>query len=182
MRPHVIFLDMRWPSLNERFWAKVEKTDPCWLWYGSKRTFGHGRLKLGKHTLAAHRVSWEIHFGNIPNGLCVLHRCDNPSCVRPDHLFLGTKSDNNVDRDSKDRQAKGDRNGSRIHRDRMPRGVANIATKLTPSDVIEIRRRFASGETQTRIAKDFPVCQSQNSHSGWHRHRRASRPARNGHW
>jgi len=154
---------MRWPPLEERFWSKVEKTDSCWLWRGATRKFGYGRMKSNGHILVTHRISWEIHNGPIPKGLCVLHRCDNPACVNPAHLFLGTKSENNLDRDSKNRQAKDGRSGVRLHPECLLRGILNPMSKLTPSDVAEIRQRYASGETQTSIAKDFPVCQAHIS-------------------
>jgi hypothetical protein len=154
---------MRWPHIYERFWLKVHKTQSCWLWIGAKWPFGHGKIKNGKRTLVAHRISWEIHFGVIPDGLCVLHKCDIPSCVNPDHLFLGTKTDNNLDRDSKNRQASGDRSGLRVHPDRVCRGEKQWNSKLTPSDVDEIRLRFSMGESQTSLSKIFPVCQSHIS-------------------
>lgn len=85
-------------ELAKRFWPKVEKTEHCWTWSGAKNRRGYGWLHNGSRTtrkpMRAHRASWEIHFGKIPDGLWVLHRCDNPPCVRPDHLFLGTRTDN----------------------------------------------------------------------------------------
>lgn len=91
--------------LAVRFWAKVEKTPTCWEWRGATVT-GYGHISmggvLGKIRLA-HRISWEMHNGPIPDGLHVCHRCDNPKCVRPDHLFLGTDLDNAQDRDAKGR-------------------------------------------------------------------------------
>ncbi|MCK4306058.1 MAG: HNH endonuclease [Candidatus Eisenbacteria sp.] len=85
-------------ALAARFWEKVEKSPGCWMWTGNKvsdkpnrgyeRIWADGKMKL------AHRVSWEMVSGPIPEGMQILHRCDNPSCVRPDHLFMGTRSDN----------------------------------------------------------------------------------------
>jgi hypothetical protein len=90
-------------DIEVRFWAKVCKTDTCWLWTGVK-SVGYGHMWDGsgrpKH---AHRLSWEIHHGPIPSGMDVLHRCDTPACVRPDHLFIGTASDNMLDAVSKGR-------------------------------------------------------------------------------
>jgi len=79
----------------ERFWAKVSKTGSCWLWTASVSPDGYGRFNPAhSRTLYAHRYSWELHYGPIPRGLRVLHGCDTPPCVRPDHLHLGTDADN----------------------------------------------------------------------------------------
>ena len=93
-------------SLAERFWAKVDKTGGCWIWTACKDRYGYGFIAMkidGKWTgrVRASRVGWELTYGPIPKGLLVCHHCDNPSCVRPDHLFLGTKSDNALDAVSK---------------------------------------------------------------------------------
>lgn len=95
-------------SLIDRFWSFVTKGDGCWVWSGSKNPKGYGQIQKGRRgagmrPLLSHRVSWEIHFGSIPNGMKVLHHCDNPSCVRPDHLFLGTDADNTADMIKKER-------------------------------------------------------------------------------
>ena len=87
----------------EGFFRRVEKTDQCWLWLAGKNKDGYGKVKIHGRSLQAHRVSWEIHHGPIPAGLNVLHRCDNPACVNPAHLFVGTALDNNRDRDAKGR-------------------------------------------------------------------------------
>lgn len=87
---------MRKP-LADRFWAKVEKTEGCWKWHGSKSPGGYGQIREGarlSRLWRANRLSWVFHFGAIPEGLDVCHRCDNPECTRPDHLFLGSHSDN----------------------------------------------------------------------------------------
>lgn len=81
--------------LEKRFWAKVEKTDGCWIWIAGKRSSGYGEIKVnGVGTVSAHRVSWILAHGSIPEGACVLHRCDVRACVRPDHLYLGDRGDN----------------------------------------------------------------------------------------
>lgn len=80
----------------DRFWSQITKTDTCWNIYGRR----YGKIKTGppeKRTISAHRFSWEIHFGPVPDGLLVLHRCNNKLCVRPDHLYLGTQKDNVAD-------------------------------------------------------------------------------------
>ncbi len=84
--------------ISVRFWKRVKKTSGCWLWLGTGVPAGYGHMKdANRRNVYVHRVSWEIHFGPIPDGLFVLHDCDNPSCVRPDHLFLGTNADNMKD-------------------------------------------------------------------------------------
>lgn len=83
--------------IEQRFWAKVRKGDGCWLWTGSTNTRGYGQIGAGGSTrvpLMAHRVSYELHFGPLPVGAYVLHECDTPACVRPDHLRAGTQSEN----------------------------------------------------------------------------------------
>ncbi len=82
----------------------------CWLWIKGQRS-GYGQAYKANHTIYAHRLSWEIFRGEIPNKAHVLHRCDTPLCVNPDHLFLGTHADNMRDRDAKGKQPAGERNG-----------------------------------------------------------------------
>ena len=95
-----IFQNGTWERVLHDFWAKVEKTSDCWLWKGSrvrgigKNKNGHARYQIRGADIYAHRFSWIIDGGLIPRGLEVLHKCDNPMCVRPDHLFLGTQRDN----------------------------------------------------------------------------------------
>jgi len=88
----------------KRFWDKVNKTDNCWEWTGAIRQ-GYGCLKIDGKTIDAHRYSYVIHFGPIPDGMCILHKCDNRKCVKPDHLFLGTYADNHKDMCNKKRDA-----------------------------------------------------------------------------
>jgi hypothetical protein len=92
--------------VTERFWAKVDVRGPdqCWEWTGSVNEHGYGKLAIkSKVGAKAHRLSWEINCGPIPDGACVLHKCDNPPCVNPSHLFLGTKKDNTHDMRAKGR-------------------------------------------------------------------------------
>lgn len=93
-------------ELVDRFWTYVcpEPTTGCHLWTGgSKPPYGYGHFKAFGRTMKAHRFSWELHCGPIPEELCVLHRCDTPACVNPGHLFLGTQTVNMADRDAKGR-------------------------------------------------------------------------------
>lgn len=136
--------------ISERFWQKVKKTDGCWLWIGSRDTNGYGRIGTGGKTglASAHRVSYELTNGQIPDGLHVLHSCDNPSCVRPDHLSLGTHTDNMRDMWAKQRGSCGvaGRKGSN-----------NPKSKLTEELVTDIRKMAASGIKNTEIAELFGV-------------------------
>ena len=91
-------------SIRDRFFSKVEKTKSCWLWVGAKTGNGYGAIKVNGKMRPAHRVSYELHLGPIPDGLIVLHKCDNPGCVRPMHLRAGTHKDNTADMIRKNRQ------------------------------------------------------------------------------
>lgn len=90
-------------SLSEQFWKYVEKTESCWIWTGSRSSHNYGQLRVNNKLLTASRISYELHKGEIKKGLCVLHACDNPPCVNPEHLWLGTKLENVRDMISKRR-------------------------------------------------------------------------------
>lgn len=156
--------------LAVRFWQRVDKTGDCWIWTGAKIKFGYGVIRRNSSEGGAqqktHRVSWELHNGPIPQGLMVLHRCDNPPCVRPDHLFLGTGLDNVADREAKGRTAKGDNSGARLHPERhahLP-GELSAQAKLTNDDVLQITARYKSGSaTQRQLASEYGIGQAQIS-------------------
>lgn len=129
-------------SPKERLMRRVVKTPSCWLWTGAKCFHGYGQLKSerGGKMKMAHRVSYEVYVGPIPEGLKVLHECDNPPCVNPGHLRLGTQAENN-----QDREAKG--------RGRQPKGVAHNKAKLTEAQVARVR----SGGSASRLAAEMGV-------------------------
>lgn len=145
---------------EKRFWKKVSKEGPipvhvpelgpCWVWTCSVDELGYGffRVSNRENMRKAHRVSWLMAHGD-PGKLLVLHKCDNPSCVRPDHLFLGTNQDNCDDRERKGR-------GARLIGESSPRA------KLTEAHVLEIR---ASGESVASLAKRFCVATSTIAHA-----------------
>lgn len=135
----------------DRYNAKIDKTGgpaACWNWTASLRC-GYGQIGHEADMLQAHRVAWTIHRGPIPDGKCVLHRCDNRRCCNPDHLFLGTRTDNHADMVSKGR-----------HRSRQALGIDHVNSKLNNDLVRDMRRMHAGGATQTVIAKHFGVRQS----------------------
>lgn len=130
-------------TLEERFWAKVQKSDDCWTWTAAMFVDGYGVFSGEQKQTRAHRFSWELQHGPIPDGLSVLHRCDNRACVRPDHLFLGTHEDNMADMDAKGRRHMGER---------------HYATNLTEDDVRQIRAAVRRGERHDDIAKRYGIC------------------------
>jgi len=146
----------QWISAEERFWLHVEPAakEDCWLWKAARSKTGYGIISVGKKRTRAHRFSWEIHFGSIPQGLCVCHHCDVRHCVNPNHLFVGTKRDN-----SRDMAAKG-RAGPQVH-PASYRGERSPNARLREVDVRDIRRRLAAGESQTSIALDYEVGKTQ---------------------
>jgi len=122
------------------FWRKVQQSEGCWTWTGSLDRNGYGKIRVEYRLLGAHRFSWELHHSAIPEGLCVCHRCDNPCCVNPDHLFLGTAKENIADKVAKGRHM---RNGAAVN------------AKLTAEDVDHIRGLLASGRSQRSVAREF---------------------------
>lgn len=131
-------------SLEQAFWRHVAcgSDDECWLWQGAIGNHGYGYLHSGGTSHLAHRVSYLIHYGEMPDELCVLHRCDVRSCVNPAHLFLGDRTENANDKVSKGRQT---------------RGSDFPQSRLTDLDVKAIRALSAKGEGYRRIADRFGV-------------------------
>jgi len=141
------------PCLEARFWSKVNKHGPlmpgmstrCWEWTASTRRDGYGQLNAGGKRgkiLAAHRLSWFLKHGRWPHP-CALHKCDYRRCVRPDHLFEGTKANNLADMASKGRSA---------------RGKSKPNTKLTIGKVLAIRHKYKTGGyTQSQLAGSYGI-------------------------
>lgn len=147
---------------RSRFWANVRKAGPdeCWLWTGETGKKGHGRFALRGKTVSAHRISWALERGPVPDGLCVCHDCpggDNPACVNPSHLWLGTKIDNNRDRVLKGRSASGLRNGRYTHPESTPRGERHCHAKLNNWSACGVLARLLMGVNQSQVAREFGV-------------------------
>lgn len=151
--PRGHFKGYRWTTPEARFWKyvrKAEDVDGCWEWTGYTQPVtnhpelrGYGQMRVDDRTVLTHVFSWERHIGPVPDGLCVLHRCDNRPCVRPDHLFLGTKKDNIQDA---------------LGKDRIPWGDRASWSKLTMEQVLEIRERARrGGESYCALARAYGV-------------------------
>ena len=146
--------------VEQRFWIKVHKSDGCWLWTACVNNMGYGEFRISKGSQGleyAHRFSWTLHNGPIPDGMKVLHKCDTPRCVRPDHLFLGSQKDNIHDCIGKGRNpvltvghlgSKGEKHGM---------------SKLTQEQIIDIRQRYVGGVNQfnpsnrRKLAEEFGI-------------------------
>lgn len=133
-------------KLKMNYEKHVVRKDGCWGWLGPVDKNGYGQLPCGYQKLIkAHRVSWRIYKGDIPEKHVICHSCDNPPCTNPDHLFIGTKKDNAQDMMKKGRSTRGER---------------NYNAKLTEEDVKNIKFLLSLGVTGTRISKDFKISES----------------------
>jgi hypothetical protein len=155
----------------DRFWQRVDKeksttfykNERCWEWAAGHIPDGYGTIKISGKLELAHRVSWVIANGGIPDGLHVLHHCDNPGCVRQSHIWLGTHQDNMDDKATKGRgnQPRGDNHYSHTHPEKLARGESHANSKLTWEQVREIRKRYAwfgiGGDSSLTLAKEFGV-------------------------
>lgn len=152
-----------------RFWSKVNKDGPtirpelgsCWIWTGKTDEHGYGSFFCGsirngsRRFERAHRYAYEQEGTPIPDGLFGLHHCDNPPCVRPSHISPGTNQDNMDDMRAKGRGASGDRSGSRLHPERLRRGVAHYKARLTDDLVRALRAAVVSGESKASVGRRF---------------------------
>lgn len=128
---------------KQRFLSKVKTGNGCHAWVGTKFSTGYGAFWFKGQNRGAHRIAWEMTNGEIPKGLFVCHKCDNPACVNVEHMFLGTIQDNNEDKRIKERQA---------------RGESQAASKLTEEDVREIRAIYSQGGiSQTELGRRYGV-------------------------
>lgn len=139
-------------SLAVRFWSRVAIAgrDDCWEWKGYTTPYGYGQIGDGQRVLSTHRTSWELSVGPIPDGAVVCHKCDNPPCVNPDHLFIGTHQDNCDDKMRKGRHV-------------TRRGTDHPFAKLTDGQINEIRARYRNGarypstDSAQWLAREFSI-------------------------
>jgi hypothetical protein len=140
-------------NTEENFWSKVAVggDDGCWEWQAGKNRWGYGHHVIRCKRVGAHRMAWIYANGEIPDGLHVLHHCDNPGCCNPKHLFLGTNIDNIQDKCRKGRQSR-------------PKGEAHPGARLTEADVRRIRDRAKAGVRKTALAREYGVSQPHISY------------------
>lgn len=148
------------------FWSRVNKAGPvpphrpelgpCWLWTGAPGAGGYGRIGVGRKSIPAHRFAYEDVNGPLPSGVLACHKCDNPSCVRPDHLFPGTSAENSRDMVSKGRQARGDH----VPPERRARGERVTLARITAASVLAIVADHQAGLSMAAIGSRYGICAS----------------------
>lgn len=138
------------PKYAERFWSRVDRRHPdeCWEWQAGKFSTGYGQFWADGGTVYCHRIAFALSNGEIPEGMHILHKCDNRACCNPSHLVVGTHADNMADMVAKGRNVRGER---------------SPLTSMRESDIIDIRRRYANGETQVALAREYGVRQGSIS-------------------
>lgn len=153
--------DTKYKTIKDLFAESAKDKNGCIVWLKFKDRGGYGFASHKNKVVRAHRLAWEFVNGKIPNGLLVCHSCDNPSCVNPKHLFLGTHKDNRADCLKKMRQAKGDTAGPRLHPEAYvntrSRGSSHYNAKLREQDILKIRTHAGSYQ---HIANIFGVSKS----------------------
>jgi len=158
--------------MKDPFWLRINKSPSCWLWFGAVGKHGYGNVNRGGKTWRAHRLAWSLVHGQIPSGKFVLHRCDNPLCCNPAHLFVGSHADNMRDMREKGRSLTGDRSVSRRpghthkgerHWSRRLVGEANPNTRISDKIKRAIFVAYEGGSSQYDVAAVFGVSQSHVS-------------------
>ena len=140
-------------TIESRFWSKVNKLSPeeCWPWIGAKSSWGYGNFRFRKKPWPAHRVVWVLNHGEIPKGMYICHKCDNPPCCNPDHLFMGTPKENTADMFNKG------------YNHNHLRGSNHPLARFNENEILEIKKLLHHGVKQTHIARMFNTRQSHIS-------------------
>lgn len=155
-------------TIEDRFWAKVDRGGECWRWTAGCDSSGYGSLRVEHAKISAHRLSWQLHHGPIPPGQNVLHRCDNPRCVRPSHLFLGTQADNIADMLAKGRGCF-DGMSPAERRAYAAKGLGGLTSEERSALAFKRERELTQGQRASR---------SEKMRAAWARHSPEERSAR----